>query len=84
MTMTDDVLTAAFLAHKEGQTKFTRRMAIAIGRAAGASPREIVQRLERMRLLRAGSWRWFVQNGGITKDHIAEVEADIRAARRAA
>jgi len=77
--MDNHTLTVAFHAHKEGQTKFTRRMAIAIARAAGQSPREIVQRLERLKLLRAGSWRWFVKNGGITKDHIAEAEADMRA-----
>jgi hypothetical protein len=72
----NDVLSAAFRAHKEGQTKFTRRMAITIADAAGETPRQIVQRLERLGLLKRGSWDWFVRNGGITKAHIAEVRAD--------
>ncbi len=68
--MDDATLTAAFAAHTEGQTKFTRRMAIHIASTAGATPREIVRRLERMGRLRRGSWDWFADNGGITQDHI--------------
>lgn len=52
-------------------------MAIAISLSAGETPRQIVLRLEKIGLLRKGSWNWFVVNGGITKDQIAEVEADL-------
>jgi hypothetical protein len=72
--MDDATLETAFLAHTEGQTKFTRRMAIAMATMARETPRQIVLRLERMRLLKDGSWDWFVENGGITKAQIEEVK----------
>ncbi|MBR2813439.1 MAG: hypothetical protein IKE60_02230 [Reyranella sp.] len=81
--MDDSTLTAAFRAHTVGQTMFTRRMAITIGLAAGQSPRQIVLRLEGLGLLRRGSWDWFVHNGGITRDQVAEVAAEIRACAKA-
>lgn len=71
-----DLLESAFRAHTEGQTKFTRRMAIAIADMLGETPRQIVLRLERMGLLKRGSWDWFADNGGITKENIAEARAD--------
>lgn len=77
--MDDDTLRAAFAAHKEGQTKFTRRMAINIADMSGESPRAIVQRLERLSLLKAGAWNWFRRNGGITHKHVEEARADRRA-----
>lgn len=75
---TEDELRAAFAAHKEGQTKFTRRMAIRIANFAGVPPMSIVWRLEKMGLLKRGSWDWFSANGGITKAQIAEVMAEGR------
>jgi hypothetical protein len=71
--MDDDTLRAAFKAHKEGQTKFTRRMAITIADMAFMPPMSLVWRLEKMGLLKRGSWEWFRNNGGITADHIREV-----------
>ena len=71
--MDDDTLRAAFQAHKEGQTKFTRRMAIMIADMACMPPMSLVWRLEKMGLLKRGSWEWFKHNGGITVDHIREV-----------
>jgi hypothetical protein len=68
-----DALTAAFRAHKEGQTKFTRRMAIVLADMDGTTPKQLVRRCERLGLLREGSWDWFAANGGITADHIEEV-----------
>lgn len=75
--MTGSVLESAFRAHAEGQTKFTRRMVIAIALLVGETPRRVVLQLERLRLLKAGSWDWFVTNGGITRAQIAEVRASI-------
>ncbi|MCK1536824.1 MULTISPECIES: hypothetical protein [unclassified Bradyrhizobium] len=72
-TMDMDALTAAFNAHKAGQTKFTRRMAIALADMDGTTPKQLVLRLERLGLLKQGSWDWFAANGGITWDHIREV-----------
>lgn len=77
---TEDELRAAFKAHKdaanaEGCHKFTRRMAIAIAEMAGVPPMSIVWRLEKMGLLKSGSWEWFKHNGGITKKHIEEAKS---------
>lgn len=72
----DDTLTTAFRSHKEGQSKFTRRMAIHIARMAGVPPMSIVWRLEKMGLLKRGSYDWFRMNGGITAAHIREALSD--------
>lgn len=74
--MDDDTLRAAFAAHKEGQPKFTRRMAILIADMAGMRPMSLVWRLEKMGLLKRGSWEWFRNNGGITQAQVDEVRAD--------
>lgn len=68
-----DTLAAAFSAHKQGQTKFTRRMAINLAHMDGTTPKQLVLRCERLGLLKRGSWDWFAANGGITQDHIREV-----------
>jgi hypothetical protein len=73
--MDDDVLVAAFHAHKVDQPKFTRRMAITIALLLDERPKAVVQRLEALGLLRKGSWAWFAKNGGITAEHIEEVKA---------
>ena len=53
--MRDADLRAAFKAHTEGQTHFTRRMAIAIADYFGLTPMQVVRRYERMGLLKLGS-----------------------------
>ena len=68
-----DTLMAAFNAHKQGQTKFTRRMAINLAHMDGTTPKQLVLRCERLGLLKRGSWDWFAANGGITQDQIREV-----------
>jgi hypothetical protein len=73
MMMDDADLRAAFKAHTEGQTRFTRRMAITLADMNGETPRGLVLRLERMGLLKAGSWEWFTVHGGIKPDQILEV-----------
>lgn len=70
-------LRAALAAHTTGQEKFTRRMAIIIADQFGTTPRQIVDRLEVLGLLKAGSWAWFKHNGGITRAHVAEARADL-------
>lgn len=81
--MDDDALRAAFAAHKEGQTKFTRRMAINIADMAEMRPMSLVWRLEKMGLLKRGSCDWFRMNGGITKDDVTEVRCDREATMQA-
>lgn len=67
-----DALAAAFRAHTAGSDKFTRRMAVNLADMDGTTPRQLVERCERLGLLKAGSWDWFSENGGITGDHIRE------------
>lgn len=74
--MDDDTLTAAFKAHKEGETVFTRRMAILIADMAQMRPMALVWRLEKMGLVKRGSWEWFKSNGGITQAQVREVLAE--------
>lgn len=76
--MDDVVIEASFRAHTEGQTHFTRRMAIAMALMFNDTPKRIVRRLEQMGLVKDGSWNWFLANGGITPEQIAEVRADLR------
>lgn len=71
-----DSLAAAFRAHKDGQTKFTRRMAINLADMDGCTPKQLVLRCERLGLLKRGSWDWFVANGGITRDQIRQVREE--------
>ena len=79
--MDEVTLRRAFVQHKAGQSKFTRRMAITLADMDGTSPRPLVLRLERMGLLKNGSWDWFVRNGGITRDQIDLVRRERAAAR---
>lgn len=71
--MDNETLTAAFRAHADGQEKFTRRMAIHLANMADMRPMSLVWRLEKMGLLKRGSWDWFKQNGGITQEQVREV-----------
>ena len=73
--MSDDDLRAALEAHKDGSGKFTRRMAINIGDFFDMKPMSLVWKMEKASILKRGSYDWFKENGGITKDHIAEARA---------
>ena len=66
---------AYHLLPRDGSGKLTRRMVINLADDCGMTPRETVLRAERQGLCRRGSWDWFAANGGITRDHIAEVRA---------
>lgn len=69
-------LRSMFESYKDGSPKFTRRIAINMADVIGMPPMALVWRLEKMDLLKRGSWDWFKANGGITKSHINEVMAD--------
>lgn len=77
------VIRAAYEAHKDDVPKFTRRKAIHIADQFGVKPMHMVWRLERMGLLKRGSWEWFAENGGITAEHIKIVRTEAEADRRA-
>jgi hypothetical protein len=79
--MDDDVLRAAFKAHKDeaianGEKVFSRRRVIAIADFAGMRPMSMVWKLEKLNLLKRGSFAWFKENGGITAEHVWEARAD--------
>jgi len=76
--MDDATLTAAYQAHRtaalaEGRTMFTRRMAIILADIADMRPMSLVWRLEKLGLLKRGSWEWFKANGGITRAQVEQV-----------
>lgn len=68
-----------------GAAHLTRRHVIILARTFGVSRETLVRRLEELKLTRAGTWDWFVSNGGITQDHVRQVfgevdEADLQQA----
>ncbi|CAM5767117.1 hypothetical protein [Bosea minatitlanensis] len=75
--MDDDTLAVAFQAHREGASCFSRRMAIVLARMDGCKPRQLVERCERLGLLKPGAWQWFLDNGGITADQVHQVLHDL-------
>lgn len=56
-----------------GAAQLTRRHVIVLAHAFGVSREAMVRRLEELRLTRAGTWDWFVSNGGITDEHQRQV-----------
>lgn len=66
----------AWQIHAAGAPKFTRRMAIHIADDCMISVREAVLGLERLGMIRAGAWRWFQSNGGITRAQIEQVRRE--------
>lgn len=74
-----NTLSAAFRSHVQDSDKFTRRMAIALSEMDDTIPRQLVLRRERLGLLKEGSWDWFAENGGITKDHIEQAHQPLSA-----
>jgi hypothetical protein len=72
----DAAIPGLFKPIKAGEKKFTRRMAITMGDILDYGPLTLVLKLERMGLLRAGSFDWFKANGGITRAHIRQVRQE--------
>lgn len=73
MSIESDLLEASFKAHIGGSGVLTRRMVIKIANANGLTCKQCVKRLEGMGLCKQGTWKWFLENGGITKGQIEEV-----------
>ncbi len=59
-----------------GASRFTRRHIILLAHAFGVSREAMVRRLEEIRLVKPGTWDWFVANGGITDDQARDVLGD--------
>lgn len=75
--MDEELLKWSFEGHTVGKDKFTRRMAILMADFFCVTPKDIVVKLESMKLLKPGSWEWFVENGGITKDQIKQIREEV-------
>ena len=79
--MDDDALRNAAKAHIEearanGEKVFSRRRVIELADFFGMKPMPMVWRLEKLGLLKRGSYQWFKANGGITYDDVCSVRAD--------
>lgn len=56
-----------------GSNKLTRRHVIVLAHFFGVSREATVRRLEELRIVKKGTWDWFEDNGGITKQHVEKV-----------
>lgn len=56
-----------------GATQLTRRHIILLAHMFGVSREALVRRLEELGLTKAGTWDWFVHNGGITDQQARQV-----------
>lgn len=59
-----------------GASKLTRRHVILLAHFFGVSREFMVRRLEELALTKEGTWDWFVNNGGITEEHVRQVLGD--------
>jgi len=66
-----------FTAVIAGSTSITRRHVIILAHYFNVSREALVRRLEELKLIRSGSWDWFVANGGITDDQARQVLGDL-------
>jgi Zn-dependent peptidase ImmA (M78 family)/DNA-binding XRE family transcriptional regulator len=61
-----------------GSDTLTRRHIIILAHAFSVSREAIVRRLEELKLVKAGTWDWFQDNGGISDDQERQVLGDLR------
>lgn len=59
-----------------GSSSLTRRHVIVLAHAFGVAREAMVRRLEELGLTKAGTWDWFVHNGGITNEQARQVLGD--------
>ncbi len=59
-----------------GSNQLNRRHVILLAGFFGVSREAMVRRLEELKLVRAGSWDWFIANGGITDEQVRDVLGD--------
>ena len=60
-----------------GSDRLTRRHVIVLGHFFSVSREAMVRRLEELRLVKSGTWDWFLDNGGITDDQERQVLGDL-------
>ena len=64
---------SAFRDVTAGAANLTRRHVILLAQSFGVSIEAMARRLEELKLTKPGTWDWFVDNGGITVEHIEMV-----------
>jgi len=62
-----------------GSDRLTRRHVIVLAHVFGVSREAIARRLEELKLVKPGTWDWFVANGGITDVQERQVLGDLGA-----
>ena len=62
-----------------GSRQLTRRHVIVLAHIFGVSREAMVRRLEELKLVKIGTWRWFEDNGGITDVQARQVLGDLQA-----
>jgi Zn-dependent peptidase ImmA (M78 family)/DNA-binding XRE family transcriptional regulator len=60
-----------------GSDRLTRRHVIVLGHFFSVSREAMVRRLEELKLVKSGTWDWFLDNGGITDDQERQVLGDL-------
>jgi Zn-dependent peptidase ImmA (M78 family) len=60
-----------------GQSHLTRRHIIMLAHTFGVAREAMVRRLEELSLAKAGTWDWFVANGGISNDDVKKVLGEL-------
>lgn len=75
--MNDKEIAVAFKTMTEGQERFTRRMAISLSDMCMCEVKPLIRRLEKLKLLKSGSWDWFVENGGFLKSHYEQARSEM-------
>jgi Zn-dependent peptidase ImmA (M78 family)/DNA-binding XRE family transcriptional regulator len=61
-----------------GSDRLTRRHVIILAHFFGISREAMVRRLEDLKLIKEGTWDWFMTNGGITDEQERQVLGDLR------
>jgi len=61
-----------------GSDRLTRRHVIVLSHFFHVSREAMVRRLEELRLVRSGTWDWFVANGNITDEQERQVLGDLQ------
>jgi len=59
-----------------GSARLTRRHIVVLAHFFGVSREAMTKRLEELGLTKSGTWEWFVENGGITEEHVRQVLGD--------
>lgn len=75
-TMPARAITQRFYELTAGTNRVSRRIVIELAHAFGVSREALVRRIEELKLVKSGTWNWFVDNGGIKEEQVKQVLGD--------